>query len=220
MKKLLSGVTGIVILMSVLTGCGSAKKDVGTSNQNINTASSTDNKASTTQSNSNTATQTDNKKASGTSLSGEVTTIDGNKITLKVIESPQPVDGGKAPSGNAPGQNGGAPAQNSNTPNQNGNSQSQNSSAAAQGTNSTAQSGKAPDSNGAPQTKYTGETQTITIAEGTAITSLNPSASTDSDKEKTIAVKDIKVGDRLNIIYSGSDKTTISKINVMSQNSK
>lgn len=237
MKKLLSGVTGVLILMSILTGCSSAKKDVSATNQNINASSATDNKASSTsnssttsnnQSNSNTSNQSDAKKADGSSISGEVTAIDGSKITLKLIETPKQGDMGKAPNGNPPSQNGSAPAQNSNPPAQTGNTQAQNSNAPTQNGGSPSQntasaqgsSANNENTNTAPQVKYTGETQTITVADGTSITTLNPSATADSDKEKTISIKDIKVGDKLNILYSGSDKTTISKINVMNGKSK
>ena len=66
------------------------------------------------------------------------------------------------------------------------------------------------------EVKYTGETKSITISDGVSITTL--SKGENGGTEKTIAVKDIKVGDRLDISYSDSNKTTISKINVRGSN--
>lgn len=209
MKKLLSGVTGVFILMSILTGCGNAKDTANLSNQSPNAASSSGNQGT------NTSNQEENKNT----LLGEVTAIDDNKITLKVIENPR----------NEKGKNDGNQAQkqdNNNKQNKNNEKNASNSSGNTNGKsaeknvdNATGKL-KQDKTNNEPEIKYTGETKTVTIPDGITITALNSDGTGDGGKRKDITLKDIKIGDRLNIVYSGNDNTTISKVNVMNQSSK
>jgi len=193
MKKILTLVTTSVILMSLFTGCGS---------QNNSTSSQTS--STTTQSSSST---TSNQTKKVPDLAGEVTAISGSQVTLKLIE---------------------LPTMNSDKNSKSQDGQSTNSSASSS-TQSTQQDGQKTIGNppsdqsgqkpsGQPserpkmEVKYTGETKTITIADGVSITTF--SKGENGGTEKTITVKDIKVGDRLDISYSDSNKTTISKISV------
>lgn len=147
---------------------------------------------------SSTTTNDQNKKMPG--LAGEVTAINGTQVTLKLIELPtMPADkNGKSKDG-----------------------QSTDSSTKQDTNQGTQQDGQKPTSDKTGEkpkmeVKYTGETKSITIPDGVSITTL--SKGENGGTEKTITVKDIKVGDRLDISYSDSNKTTISKINVRGSN--
>lgn len=197
MKKILTLVATSVILMSLFTGCGSQNK-----------STSTQTSSNTTQSNS-TTNNSENKKMPD--LAGEVTAINGSQVTLKLIELPAASEdkNGKAQDG-----------QNTNSSTNSSNQNTQQSGQKPTGNPPSDQGGQKPtgnQSNGQPpkmEVKYTGETKTITISDGVSITTLNKGEN--GGTEKTIAVKDIKVGDRLDISYSDSNKTTISKISVRS----
>ncbi|MDI3481042.1 MAG: hypothetical protein PWQ97_697 [Tepidanaerobacteraceae bacterium] len=60
---------------------------------------------------------------------------------------------------------------------------------------------------------YTGESKTITIPDGVEITTF--ARGDKGGEQKTIELKDIKVGDILRIWYSDENKTTISRVSVM-----
>lgn len=199
MKKILTLVATSVILMSLFTGCGSQNKATSTQTSNTTTQSSS---SSTTKNNQN---------MKMPDLAGEVTAINGSQVTLKLIELPAM---NQDKNGNA--QNGQSTNSNTNSSNQS----TQQSSQKPDGnppSNQGGQQSTGNQSNGQPpkmEVKYTGESKTITIADGVSITTFNRGEN--GGTEKTIAVKDIKVGDRLDISYSDSNKTTISKISVRS----
>jgi hypothetical protein len=188
MKKILSLVATSVILMSLFTGCGSQSKSTSTQ-----TSSTTE---------SSTTANNQNKKMAD--LSGEVSAISDNQVTLKLIEMPtMPADkNGKQKDGQ------GTTASTNSSANQGTSQDGQK----TNGTQPADQAGQKPKM----EVKYTGETKTITISDGISITTLSKGEK--DATEKTIAVKDIKVGDRLDISYSDSNKTTISKINVRGSN--
>lgn len=196
MKKILTLVATSAILMSLFTGCGSQNK----------TTSTQTNGTTTTQSSSS-STNNQNKKMPD--LAGEVTAISGSQITLKLIELP-------TMNSNKDGSTQGSQSANSSTNSSNQNSQQ--SGQKPDGNPPSDQGGQKPSGDQANgqkpkmEVKYTGETKTITISDGVSITS--HSMGQNGGSEKTIAVKDIKVGDRLDISYSDSNKTTISKISV------
>lgn len=190
MKKILSVITAIVVLMFTFTGCGNKSQD--TSTQSTSTTQSSTNKT-TTQNSDN------DKQAPG--LAGEVTAINGTEITLKLIEVP--TMGGDKNTKSSDGQN---KDQSTTTDTQN--------------------KDKTPPTDGQKpkmETKYTGETKTLKLADGVSITTMikNEQSGTQQggqDKnmtEKTLAIKDIKVGDKLNVWYTDSNKTTISKVSVL-----
>lgn len=190
MKKILTIVTTSVIVMSFFAGCGSQTKSSSTQSSTTTQSSSTSNTNST----SATATNDQNKKMPG--LAGEVSSISGNQVTLKLIELPT-----MAPDKNAKPQDG----------------QSANQGAAQDGQKT---DGKQPNEQAGQkpkmEVKYTGETKTITISDGASITTLNRGEK--DAAQKTIAVKDIIVGNRLDIFYTDSNKTTIANINVLESN--
>ncbi|KZL91009.1 hypothetical protein [Clostridium magnum] len=194
MKKILTLVTTSVILMSLFTGCGSQ-------NNSTSTQAST---TTTTQSSSST-TSNQNKKMPD--LAGEVTAISGSEVTLKLIELP------------AMNSDKNSKSQDGQSTNSSASTSTQSTQQADQKTTGNApsdQSGQKP--SGQPgerpkmEVKYTGETKTIKISDGVSITTFNKGEN--GGTEKTITVKDIKVGDRLDISYSDSNKTTISKVSV------
>lgn len=187
MKKILTLVATSAILMSLFTGCGSQTKTT-------TTQSST---STTTQSSSSSSATTDSQNKKMPDLAGEVTAINGSQVTLKLIELPT-VNSDK----NGTTQNGQSSSSNSSSQN------SQQSGQKPDGNPPSDQSGQKPKM----EVKYTGETKSITIADGVSITS--HTMDQNGGTEKTLAVKDIKVGDRLDISYSDSNKTTISKISV------
>jgi hypothetical protein len=162
-----------------------------------NQSKSTSTETSTTKQ-SSTTTKDQNKKMPD--LAGEVTAINGTQVTLKLIELPtMPADkNGKSKDGQGT----------TSSANQGTSQDGQK----TNGTQPTDQAGQKPKM----EVKYTGESKTITISDGVSITTL--SKGENGGTEKTIAVKDIKVGDRLDISYSDSNKTTISKINVRGSN--
>ncbi|MCR4436104.1 MAG: hypothetical protein QHH06_13820 [Clostridiales bacterium] len=87
-----------------------------------------------------------------------------------------------------------------------------------QGANGQAQNGSSATDQGTGQPRqrnitYTGQTQTISIPDGTQITTTVRGQN--AREEKAIELKDIKQGDILQIWYSDKDKQTISRISVM-----
>lgn len=195
MKKILSIITISVVLMFTFTGCGNKSQSAST--QSTSTTQSSTN-------NTNTQNNDNNKKTPD--ISGEVTTINGSEITLKLIEVP--TMGGDKNAKPADGQN----------KDQSTTSDSQNKD------NTPPTDGQKPKM----EIKYTGETKTLKLADGVSITTMvkneqsgTQESGTQQDgngkniTEKTLAVKDIKVGDRLNVWYTDSNKTTISKVSVL-----
>jgi uncharacterized ubiquitin-like protein YukD len=128
-------------------------------------------------------------------LEGEVASIDGNKITLKVIKTPE-----KPAGSNQKNASNGTDKTNSDV------------------NNKDKQSSKGPQN---AQVEYTGETKDITIDNGIQIKTMNRGQQ--GSESKALTVSDIKVGDVLQITYSDKEKETISNINVRSaanQNAK
>ncbi|WP_411681189.1 hypothetical protein [Clostridium thailandense] len=201
MKKILSIITILTVLTFAFTGCG-----------NKSQSSSTQSTSTTESSNSKTNTQSSNASKKTPDLSGEVTAISGTEITLKLIEVP--TAGGDKNATSTDGQN---KDQSTTT-----DGQSKDKTPPADGQNKD----KTPPTEGQKpkmEIKYTGETKTLKLADGVSITTMvkneqsgaQQSGTHQGGTEKTLAVKDIKVGDRLNVWYTDSNKTTISKVSVL-----
>ncbi len=147
----------------------------------------------------------------GADLTGEVSSISGNQITLKVIKMPAFNRNGTSPRGGT-GNSGNTsqPAAGS-TP-----AAEPSSSTPASDSSNTSPDSRGPKGNGHSQPRgiqYTGETKTVTIPDGVAITAM---ARTNGDSnQQTLKLSDIKEGNVLQIWYSDKDKGTVSKINVM-----
>lgn len=206
MKKILSIVIILTVLMFAFTGCGS--KSQNTSTQSTTTESSGSSKTNS-QNNDN------NKKTPD--LSGEVTAINGTEITLKLIEVPSM--GRDKNTNSTDTQN---KDQSTTT-----DGQSKDKTPPADGQNKD----KTPPTDAQKpkmEIKYTGETKNLKLADGVSITTMVKNEQSESQQsgtqqngnnknmtEKTLAVKDIKVGDKLNVWYTDSNKTTVSKVTVL-----
>jgi hypothetical protein len=188
-KKILGIVATSVILMSVFTGCGNSNNTSSTQNSSTAKSTTASTQSSGTQANAN------NQIKKMPDLAGEVSSVNGNQITLKLIELPTNAGKGKnttSPSG-------------------------QNSTQKTSQSNAQTPDSKSTNGHGSQrhkmQVKYTGETKTITISSGIPITTF--SRNTNGGSQKTITVADIKTGDRLDIWYTDSTKSTISNIRVL-----
>lgn len=222
MKKVLCLITGLILSASILAGCSSNK-----TSDNQNPA-----RQNTTQGGRGNFGGGNNQNNGMPRLSGEVASIDGNKITLKVIQTPNRGMGNggaqqRGQSGNqaatGKGQtNGQGTARDGQAPpaDSQGNGQSSNGTSQGGQTNGQQQNGqrqnRQPGSGFNMQVQYTGETKTITIPDGVSITTFNRNAQ--SGGAENISIKDIKVGDRLTVSYSDANETTISGITVMNFN--
>lgn len=147
----------------------------------------------------------------GADLTGEVSSISGNQITLKVIKMPAFNRKGTPPRGST-GNSG-----NTSQPAAGSTSAAEPSgSTPASDSSNTSPDSSGPKGNGPSQPRgiqYTGETKTVTIPDGVAITAM---ARTNGDSnQQTLKLSDIKEGNVLQIWYSDKEKGTVSKINVM-----
>lgn len=189
MKKIIYILAGIALTATLMVGCSSSTKD--TQNKQDTQSAST---------NSSTSTDDSSNKQNGmqkADLEGEVTSISGNKVTIKVIKTPEKTEG--AAPDNA--------SKDSDKANANKDSDKANS---KDGQLSKGQPNK--------QVEYTGETKDITISDGAKIETMSMDQGNPSQKE--ITASDIKAGDVLRITYSDKEKETISTINVMSATNK
>jgi hypothetical protein len=181
MKKIICLVSSIILATTLMVGCKGTTE-----------ASQSEQTTTTTESTQNTLTSDKGGNFEKADLEGEVASIDGNKITLKVIKTPEPPTG--------------KPEED----NQN-NASKDADKKEVQVNNQDGETPKAPQHR---QVEYTGETKEITIADGIKIITMNKGPQDSESKELT--VNDIKVGDTLQITYSDSEKETISQINVRS----
>jgi hypothetical protein len=167
MKKVIYILAGVALTATLMVGCGATNT--------ANTQSASTNDGSNKQKNFQKA-----------DLEGEVASVDGNKITLKVIKTPD------RPAGN----------------------DQKNASNDSNKTNSDANNKDKQASNGQQkrQVEYTGETKDITIGDGVQINTMNRGKQ--GSDAKNLTVSDIKVGDVLQVTYSDKDKETVSSINV------
>ncbi len=174
MKKIIYTLAGIVLTTTLMVGCGANTTDTQSKQ--------------TTQSTSNDDGSNKQKNFQKADLEGEVASIDGNKITLKIIKTPQ------KPAG----------------------SSEKNASKDADKTNSEVNNKDKQATNQSQnrQVEYTGETKDITISDGIQIKTMNRGQQ--GSESKNLTVSDIKVGDILQITYSDKEKETISNINVRS----
>lgn len=173
MKKIIYTLGGILLTTTLMVGCKANTADAQ-SKQDTQSASTEDGSSK----------QKNFQKAD---LAGEVASINGNKITLKVIKTPEKSGGG----------------------NQNNASKDGGDKGNSQGNNKDGQTSKGQ---GNRQVEYTGETKDITVADGIKISTMNRGQQGSESKDLTIS--DIKVGDMLQITYSDKEKETISNINV------
>ena len=172
MKKIIYTLASVALTATLMVGCGANTTDA--QSKQATQSTSTDD-ASNKQKNFQKA-----------DLEGEVASIDGNKITLKVIKTPEKAAG----------------------------SSQKNASTDADKTNSEANN-KDKQTNKVQQNRqveYTGETKDITIGDGIQIETMNRGQQ--GSKSKDLTVSDIKVGNILQITYSDKEKETISNINV------
>ena len=172
MKKIIYTLAGVALTATLMVGCGANTTDA--QSKQATQSTSTDDGSNK---------QKNFQKAD---LEGEVASIDGNKITLKVIKTPEKAAG----------------------------SSQKNASTDADKTNSEANN-KDKQTNKVQQNRqveYTGETKDITIGDGIQIETMNRGQQ--GSKSKDLTVSDIKVGDMLQITYSDKEKETISNINV------
>lgn len=179
MKKIIYGLTGVALTAVLMVGCGST-----TTTTQSNSASS------------NTSTNDGSNKQGNfqrPDLEGEVSSIDGNKITLKVIKTPDRSAGADNKNQNSDG---------GDKSNQNGNNQDQ----------------QSPKGQQKRQVEYTGETKDITIGDGVQIKTIG--RGNKGSQSNDLTVSDIKVGDRLGITYSDKTNETISNIIVMPVSNK
>ncbi|SFD20341.1 hypothetical protein [Clostridium uliginosum] len=182
MKKIIYTLAGIVLTTTLMVGCG-ANTTTGAQSKQTTQSTSTDDGS------------TKQKNFQRADLEGEVASIDGNKITLKVIKTPERPEGSSQKNASK-----NADKTNSDVNNKNG------------------QAPKAPENR---QVEYTGETKDITIGDGIQIKTMNRGQQ--GSESKDLTVNDIKVGDTLQITYSDKEKETISNINVrpvINQNGK
>lgn len=133
-------------------------------------------------------------------LSGEVDTIAGTEVTLKLIEG----FGGRRGNGEQPNRGAGQPGEQQDSANQGTPPQ-------PSGQNGPANRGTAPQQR---ELNYTGETKTITVPEGTPITTVT--RGTEGMTTKEMELKDLKQGMILQVWYEDQEKGIIAKINVMS----
>ncbi|EHJ00693.1 hypothetical protein CDLVIII_4164 [Clostridium sp. DL-VIII] len=169
MKKIVYVLTGIALTVTLMVGCGAANTQ---SNNTASNASNDDGKSK----------QRNFQRAD---LEGEVASIDGNKVTLKVIKTPERPEG---TGDKQPSKDGG------NKTDKKANTQDK----------------QVPNGSLNKQVEYTGETKDVTLGDGIQIKSMGRGT-----QAKDLTVNDIKVGDRLGITYSNKDNETISSIIVM-----
>lgn len=173
MKKIIYILAGVALTATLMVGCGSTNTTDTQSKQASQSSSTSDG-------------SNKQKNFQKADLAGEVASIDGNKITLKVIKTPE------RPAGN-------------NQKNSNNNSSQTNLDA----NNKDKQASNAQEKRAV---EYTGETKDITIADGMQIKTMNRGQKGSESKDLTVA--DIKVGDILQVTYSDKDKEAISNITV------
>lgn len=220
MKTKITIITLTLMLVLSVTACGS----------NIS-ASSNDTAAQSTIAAQNSAGSQDSTNSGGDNSSqiqrkaadliGEVTAISGNQVTLNLIEMPSFNGGGSKPSiGDGKGSGASNP-----TGNRSADAKpADNSASAPNAADSSTAGAKGDPSQGGAQgggdkqppqisMNYTGESKTLTIPDGVAISSAG--RRNGNSEQKTLSVADIKQGSILQIWYSDETKETISKISIM-----
>ncbi|MDP4090637.1 MAG: hypothetical protein Q8930_15405 [Bacillota bacterium] len=202
MKKVICLATSLVICASVFVGCSKSS-----------TASNQDN------GNQNNQGQNFGGNNGLPRIEGEVSAIDGNKVTLKLIQMPTGGRGGNfgngQNSGQGNGQNRGQRATGDVQAPPAGGKKGTSATGDVQGPGGNAQGGQRGQGGFNRQVQYTGETKTVTIPDGVAITTFSRNAQGQGGSSTSLTVKDIKVGDRLTVTYSDSSESTISGISVM-----
>lgn len=173
MKKIIYILAGVALTATLMVGCGTTNTTDTQSKQASQSSSTSDG-------------SNKQKNFQKADLVGEVASIDGNKITLKVIKTPE------RPAGN-------------NQKNSNNNSKQTNSDA----NNKDKQTSNAQKKRAV---EYTGENKDITIADGMQIKTMNRGQQ--GSESKDLTVTDIKVGDILQVTYSDKNKETVSNITV------
>lgn len=174
MKKIVYVLTGIALTATLMVGCGA--NAANTQSKDTASNASTDDGTSKP------------RNFQRADLEGEVASIDGNKVTLKVIKTPERPEGASDKQLSKDG--GDKTDKKANT-----------------------QDKQVPNGQSNKQVEYTGETKDITISDGIQIKSMG--RGTQASQAKDLTVSDIKVGDRLGITYSNKDNETISSIIVM-----
>lgn len=185
MKKSISLIAISLITASLLFGCK---------------AKTTDNQNSTAQNNQSQGNFNGKGQFQRADISGQVVSIKGSQITIKVIKQPQ--------LGQQGGNNGSNNTGNSNNNNSNSNSNSSSNSNAG-GNNG---NGGNQGTRQRRQLEFTGESKTITVPDGTPITTMV--RGNQGRETKQLQVKDVKADDILQIWYADKDKGTVSKISV------
>jgi hypothetical protein len=191
MKKAISLIAISILTASLLFGCKANTVD----NQNNGA-----NQNSTAQNGQNQGNFNGRGQFQRADLSGQVVSIKGNAVTIKVIKQPQftPQNGNN----------------NNGSSNGNGNNSSGNNNNNNNSNNNNSNNGNGNNQGQRPrrQLEFTGETKTITIPDGTSITTMV--RGNQGRQTEQLKVTDLKANDILQIYYADKDKGTISKISV------
>lgn len=196
MKKTISLIAISLLTATLLFGCKAKTVD----NQNANS-----NQNSTAQSNQNGGNSNGRGQFQRADLSGQVVSVKGTQVTIKIIKQPTFGQQGGNNSNNNSGNN-------STSNNNNSNNNNNNSSGNTNNTNGNNGNGGSQGQKQRRQLEFTGETKTLTIPDGTAITTTV--RGNQGRETKQLKVTDIKADDILQIWYTDKDKGTISKISV------
>lgn len=196
MKKTISLIAISLLTATLFFGCKAKTVD----NQNTDS-----NQNSTAQNNQNGGNSNSRGQFQRADLSGQVLSVKGTQVTIKIIK--QPTFGQQ--SGNNNSNNGG---NNSNSSNNNSNNNNSNSSGKTNNTNGNNGNGGSQGTRQRRQLEFTGETKTLTIPDGTSITTMV--RGNQGRETKQLKVTDIKADDILQIWYTDKVKGTISKISV------
>lgn len=187
-KKIICLVSSVILATSLMIGCSS--KTAETPN-----TKNTESAASTPSTGSN------DKAVQKADLEGEVTNVSGNKITVKVIKTPE------APTGDSQA----APTGDSKAAPQSSDASKDGDKSKSDAASKDGQNAKAPAD---VKVEYTGETKDITVGDDTKVKTMSMGQQGGTPETKDITAKDIKVGDVLQITYADKDKGTVSAINV------
>lgn len=199
MKKAISLIAISILTASLLFGCKA--KTVDSPNQN-----------STAQNGQNQGNFNGRGQFQRADLSGQVVSIKGNAVTIKVIKQPEFTQQNGNNNNGSSNSNGNSSSNNNSNNNNNNNNNNGNNN----NPNWNNGSGNNQGQRSRRQLEFTGETKTITIPDGTSITTMI--RGNQGRETKQLKVTDLKADDILQIYYADKTKGTISKISVQEYN--
>ncbi|MFL0266716.1 hypothetical protein [Candidatus Clostridium radicumherbarum] len=197
MKKAISLIAISILTASLLFGCKAKTVD----NQNNGA-----NQNSTAQNGQNQGNSNGRGQFQRADLSGQVVSIKGNAVTIKVIKQPQFTQQ------NGNNNNGSSNGNGNNSSNNNSNNNNNNNTGNNNNPNSNNGNGNNQGQRPRRQLEFTGETKTITIPDGTSITTMV--RGNQGRQTEQLKVSDLKANDILQIWYADKNKGTFSKITV------